>query len=511
MKNSYIPLLLLLITFASMPFCIHKGGVDSRGSFGPTLYAGPVRGDEKTKVGAYDPTVLPRTVEARYLSDEASPLTIHPLKDRRMGLEVVPWDRVIIALDDDKPITRAVGKGMGELLTQQIIPEQPYAVTLMLPATGSRQVLPIPGWRIIRIGTPGFPEIPEKPGDSFAFSVQVALVDPRGPLMPWQSSAGIHEMALQIDWKSDGADSSDALAWGSWFATLGRDCARQALQAMHGHGAERPWEVLSDSATVGTWSEVVPQQAGHKVLSWQSAVQEPLIRGWSGVVLGFEFHDRGRVASTIDAVSTHVERVWRYDELSSQEDHKYWNTDRTDGMQFLQARKHNYGWEVATWQVIDKPEEVIGAWIAQAQGGDVLARAQLRRYLLSPEVNELLKLRMQTVLRDNSSIPEMAILGQLPQAQEAERYVAETVAWIRGVSNEQPTIKNQNLVENADPEEVHLFTVGAIPVLMLPWENGIQLWWRDEHPQRRQLVAGDTVQIGETTLTWSQETGLLIK
>ena len=171
MKNSLWPLILLGATFATLPMCIHRNTIDARGSYGPQLFSGPVRGDEKNKVIDYDTATLSRQVRVSSASVQPS-LELHSAVDKRRGLEVVPWDRVVISLDDDHVATRAVAKALGELMTSQIDPVQPYAVTLLLTSRGSRQVIPLPSWRLLRVSSVGSSELPQQPGGSASFSIQ---------------------------------------------------------------------------------------------------------------------------------------------------------------------------------------------------------------------------------------------------------------------------------------------------------------------------------------------------
>lgn len=525
-KNSVLPFILLLITLMSLPLCIHQR--DSQGYDGPSLFEGMYRGQEGRFIASIPPAQVTVSNE---ISEVQDILGKSQLRDYRQGLEGPSWDNVLIYAEDDHAVTRSVAKALAELLTG-MLDEDPYGMAmpfyLVHVQPHDKHVRPWGVSRIIRVRTIKADQHPASISDTFNAEVSICLQDPRlpaavRPLMPL-AAGGVQEQGLRVRHRihSDSQDVS-AFNWANWHATIGRSIAGVAMRhCWSAESEELDWQQLDYDQTVGAWrtgdpkdvnedglpkKTLLPVQPGHKVVTWLAGFQEPLARGWCGAIIGTERQSRmGSVTQTFTKWQEHLDgsgswqqdqlpddRVWLWRHLNKQMSH----------MHAVLTRQYDFGAEILAWQVMPGMNQQYQSWLQAAQSGDDAGRVMIRRYLLATQIDADLRQQALQVLRQDPSAAETALIGLHPEATPEEQHAAAAIAFVRGISNEQPSAQALQAVSPAQVKwwdrRPLLLRFKNTLLIVLYQQHGRnkqaargQIWWRhlsnDSQPQRSDFI-----------------------
>jgi len=220
-----------------------------------------------------------------------------------------------------------------------------------------------------------------------------------------------------------------------------------------------------------------PPKAG--VERWSGVFQLPLVRGWSGAIVGTEVPvtKKGTIKPTIEILEKVMGKGrWHPPEVDGSD--RRWRGNEASDFEYAVARKRSWGWRLAVMERHPDALEVVDAWIEAAEAGDPTARMQLRRHLLAPGLAEGRRTRAGRILRRDPDAAELAVLGRLSDASVEEVRAADTIAWCRGLVDQAPRLigMGDGAAWNGRPT-------------LLTWETGaavvaptrgdaLQCWWR---------------------------------
>ncbi len=460
-KNSIFPIICLSLVVLSIPFCIHD--TDSQGYNGPSLFEGMYRGNE----GRFIRSLSKGEVEiANTIIDSNKVLAASELTDYRQGIEASSWNNVMIFAEDDHPVTRSVVKGMAELLTNMLGQDEhgfstPFYLVNVQPH--KKKVRPWGVSRVVRIGTVSSDEHPMSIQDEFNAEVSIAVKDPRIPrqvntYVPL-TAGGVNELAFIVKHKitSTGKLQKDS-NWANWHASVGRSIACDAIRhCWNGEVEEINWEQLDYDTELGAWRErlprkdenspqefgkkkLLPHHPDHKVLTWHAGWQEPLVRGWTGSIIGVQLQTRmGSVKDTLTKWRDHLDGsgIWTFKPLQD-ETQLFWKYagENLNHLQAVLSVPEDYGADIITWQTVDDYDAIYQQWLQLAIAGDAPARTLIRRYLLSKHIDPGLRNEAVALLRKKPHAGELAMIGLHAQASAEERAFADAIAYVRGVSDQ---------------------------------------------------------------------------
>lgn len=454
LKNSWLPVgtMLAVLTGALLlVFAEHEHG---RG--GPAIEAGIYPLTER-----FLPTAAEEALPIACTVEEGAGLAFTADRDDRIGLEVVPWDEVVIALEDHHPLTRSIGKALAEDLTGYLARHDERAATpaeaaarlvVMLPPE-TEAPMPLMVRRVLRVRT----DAPR--GESLEqleieqpvrCTATLGLHDVIGPairerigLVP---TGGIRQRSIVVTAEVGAGD--ETVDWPRWHLSVGRAIARAGLAELYaGNPPVQPWDEPGDHAAAVLarhqadgfeWDALPGNPPNTDVDRWYGSWQGPLVRGWGGAIVGMTVPEtkKGLVVPTIERFSEIMDKgLW--EEPEAHDDRMLWRSAREGGFTDTLASRRPWGWRLGVAGRHPQALRIVDAWLQRAREGDRRARSQLRRHLLAPALSDNRRDRIATLLRRGPDLAEQALLGQRADARSSERRAAAVVAWVRGIGDAQ--------------------------------------------------------------------------
>ncbi len=449
MKNSFVPMILLALMMASIPFCVSmnaQGGMN-----GPKIDVGYFRGKDPRPV-ASTPLQATNTVEA-----PSHFVPLFPSTDERLGLEQISWHNTALLAGDDLPLTRSVVRGMAELLTGALSTpdttfDMPFHNVCLLPIDG--KPLPLPFRRIVRFRQIDPQPLPQQPGHPIAVRFAVELFDVVSThKTQLRRPAGIKSSSFELVHESKSV--TEQRVWAPWFAGVGRNIAHAIFVELNGGTDPVPleWQYNDMQSIHDCWVDesigngsisLVPDQPVHSVATWFGSWEEPLVRGWTGAIIGTVFTHKNVTKAADEFFIDHLSKGnWRHADIippewEVQDGSRRWLNARDKHLSNLLMHPGAESWILEAWQQDIDVSETVHAWLVDAAAGDSEARRHVRQHLLSRGLPQELRIRMQAVLRENASFVEQVMLGALDGATSQEKNMASYASWIRGVSDAAP-------------------------------------------------------------------------
>lgn len=499
MRNSWIPMMALAATAVIAVILVSSDY--EHGRVGPAIYPGIYPTTERFVPSLDGLTVATEAVDG-------APLAYREERDRRLGLEVVPWDELCIALEDHHPLTKSVAKGLAEDLTgflarngaDGVTPADAIAPLVIILPTDEFPKLPMAVRRVLRVRTlspagAAFMEgAIEQPREVV---VEVGQHDAVGPAVARRTGmatvGSVRERHVHIRAQVPAVDA--ATPWPSWHATVGRAIAARALRELHdGDPPERPWDEAADRTTAVlsrhhafpareelAWEEVAPDPPHSSVDRWYGVYQLPLVRGWDGAIVGTEVPvvKKGVVKPTIEVLAE-VMGKGKWQEPERSDERWLWRANEDGDFGYAIADAADWGWRLSVIQRHPRQAKILEAWLAAAADGDAVSRGQLRRHLLAAGLPSEWRDRAAELLRADPDAADLALLGLRDDASERERKAAQAVAWVRGLPvSERP---------GSWPDGAAAGTWDGRPTLVALPEGGavvardaagaVMLWWR---------------------------------
>lgn len=372
MRNSLLPIILLVATTAFSLWLI-RGGAE-RGAGGPDVVPGILRLPEKS-----GQQTSPATI------DGATTVTGDAPADS------ATWRVVLIAGDDNRPLTNAAVLALGEEFTRR------GCVAVLDPSTHQRQEpLPLGCDGILRIATSEGQPPTEHPGALqcalrvTATPVRLPADHPAARWLPDLPAASATTLTVAHHSTPVGMPT-----WPHWYAGIGTAIADAVLDRLH-----TPKEATDTAAHLRLTAWVLPGQAGPgsptvptniygripsppqaDIAEHVVAFQHPFVRGWIG-----DFSPVPVTARDQTERSAHDELLRRLVRGS-------WTPgpDLADAKTFSKDDKATDGSDIhrtisitATgfieWQERPRPTALWQAWRDAAAAGDADAIAQLARH-----------------------------------------------------------------------------------------------------------------------------------
>ncbi|MDA3959237.1 MAG: hypothetical protein PF961_00480 [Planctomycetota bacterium] len=508
LRNSWLPVVTMVIILGAALALLLKE--HEHGRSGPAVQPGIYPMTERF-LPSLEPSVLPVLCSVT----ETEGLAFREQRDDRLGLEVVPWDEIAIAIEDHHPLTRSVAKAMAEDLTGILARNDTNAATpaaaaahlvVMLPAD-TQSPLPLMVRRVLRVRTvaPMGADLAKlAPNTGAQLTVEVGIHDALGPaaiaqvgMMP---SGGIRQHCIAV--QAEVGASQDRIDWPHWHLTVGRAIARDALLALFdGTGPEVPWDEAADrtqavldrhqaSNEALAWTSLPGNPPNASVDRWYGSWQGPLVRGWGGAIIGrtVPVTKEGTIVPTIDLLNK-VMGKGRWQDPEQDEERWLWRSIKEEGdFEYAIASARAWGWRLSVLGRHDKALEIAVGWLTGAEQGDQRDRAQLRRHLLAQGLPNSWREPAAKLLRTKPDAAEMAVLGRLPDATEAEQAASETIDWIRGLSQDKPMpVPAQALPADWDGRPFLISTANGPAVVSRSAAGLDQAWWRTDEGPRHAL------------------------
>jgi len=510
-RNSWMPIAAMIVVVWACFMLVQ--GFGEQGHGGPPVPPGIFPVTEE-----FVPSLVLNDLQIENQIEDAVHEDLPPigdLQDRRVGLEMVGWDAVAIVLEDQKPLTRTVARGLAEHISGYLYHEGRSSplrfgfpaterakqrlsnIALMVPAD-SPAPLPIPVRRVLRLRSIDA-ALPDQPGASFSARLAVTMHDALRPALRERSglapAGGIRARSLLITHQSQ-ARAGAAVDWPRWHASIGRSIADEVLRRLlprpEKQGAAlalRQGGVLAEQGAQA-WRSMLqePPQAG--VERWHGAIQTPFLRAWQGVIVG-----RAKAGEpTIERWSKRLAKGhWEASEQIPAGG-LLWRSDGEGNFHRALAIERSYGWEVLAWSPAVQAASLHRAWLQAAADGYVLARSQLRRHLLCSGLPAEQQEAARALLRGNAHAGDLAVLGHVADASDRERQVAAAVAWLRGSSDERPSELDalaEELTKKLMPGRPLLLRNGEQLVLLLLDAGGVlACWWDSPTTPRSRLTVG---------------------
>lgn len=447
-KTSYLPIIAALCVLSAAGLLIYRSfSLDAKGAGGPMMASGIFPFTEDYLANP-DPALLDsELVISEPLTQDLARFPGLDLSQKPLGIENAPWEEVVIAAEDRHPATAAVIRGLAEIISAQhqsaitVDKGDRYPVVIMLEVDG--EPIPIGTHRLLRVASTG--SVPKDRDGEMAFRVTVAMQDavPDFPVsQPWQlwPASAIAESAITVELTQRPLGN---VAWGPRFAHAGRSIAEGALKHLLNHGP-----MLSDpeslplEAVHGPWRDEIPQQPQHDVVRWFASIQAPLIRAWSGSIVGSQLFYRGQERDAVEVFADHLSRgqweVLAEEEPDNQIEQAQWRNQRDGSLQRLWINRQGAGWDVLAVEAHSDSGALFRQWLEQAVDGDYAARAQLRRHLFTDGIDKALRQQARDLLRQNPDARELAMLSEMADASELEILHGAWSRWVMGYANEQP-------------------------------------------------------------------------
>ena len=366
MRNSLLPILLLLLTVGASLWLI-RGGVE-RGAGGPAVYPGifklPVKVDKMTSAAALQATTKHQGTIPAGAAD---------------------WRIFLVSGDDGLPLTNTVVLALGEELTRH------GCIAVLEPANREAfEPLPLAADVNLRLTTKAETLPNGGPGEiAFTTTIHVLPVRlPAGhPAARWFPD--LPEAAPVTLTISHHSTPTDKPAWPNWYAAIGRAVADKLITA-----CGTPKEATDTAARIREIAWVLPTQAseaspfGHipappqgDVLERRVPFQHPFVRGWIGYFspVPITTHDGGKRPAREELLHRLERGSWHQDPpngdtlLFSKDDHL------EDGTEIHRAMTIN-GEQVIEWQERPHPTALWQTWQEAAKAGNAEAAAQLARH-----------------------------------------------------------------------------------------------------------------------------------
>lgn len=452
LRNSWLPLLALAATAVISVILVSSDY--EHGRDGPAIFPGIYPTTER-----FIPSLPELQVATAVVP--AEPLAFREASDRRVGLEIVAWDELVIALEDHHPLTKSVAKALAEDLTGYLAAQGATAVTpvelasplvAILPPDESAK-LPLAMRRVLRVRTlaPTGPDFMDGPiVEQREAVVEIGQHDVVSPAVAERTglmtAGSVDERHVRVRAEVAGAD--DETPWPRWHATVGRAIAATVLRDLFGGDVPpQPWDIAAQrAATVLArhhavpddaamiWSDLPPNPPHANVDRWYGTFQLPLVRGWGGGIIGTEVPvvKKGVIKPTIEVLADVMgDEKWEPPERG--EERWLWRAARPGGLEDTVAVAAPWGWRMSSFVRHPAVPAIAEAWLELAGGGESGARHQVRRHLLSPGLSTEWRDAAATLLRADPDAADLALLGLRDDASEHERAVAASVAWLRGV------------------------------------------------------------------------------
>lgn len=269
MRNSLLPIAFLAVIIACSLWLIRGGG--ERGAGGPAVFPGILKLPAKQK------KMTPSAeLKAENTCDTAAPA------------DAAAWRVILLASDDNLPLTRTMLLALGEELTRR------GCIAVLEPQTrDTAEPLPLGVDGVLRITTATTTMPDDEPGD-LDFTARIEAIPvrlPNGhPAARWFPDLPASAPAvLAIRHRSTPVGSP---GWPMWFAGVGRSVASEALRLL-GTPAEvtdttdrlrqTAWILPGQTEAQSPFGRIpAPPQAD--VTERLMAFQHPFVRGWIGTL-----------------------------------------------------------------------------------------------------------------------------------------------------------------------------------------------------------------------------------
>ena len=510
-KNSWMPVVGLLVTAVLAWFLLLTDY--EQGRLGPTIHAGIYPTTERFVPSAPE-TVLQVTVERT----DSSPVIYRADHDRRVALEIVPWDEIGLSVEDFHPLTKALAKALAEDLTGYLdangapaaTPQTLRSPLVMLQPAGEAPKFPLALRRILRVRTVS-PDGAEfdgwQLGQAVTCRMEVALHDVVDPVVAATTGLVASGSVLEqtLTYAVSVAAPSQAIDWPTWHVTVAREVAKAALQDLYRGGVpEQPFDIF-DSTTAavharhhpalpndaGAWEQTLGGPPTASVQRWYGVFQQPLVRGWGGAIIGTQVPvtKKGTVSPTIELFEK-VMAKGMWDLSKEDEGYRQWKGNESAVFEYTIAQRSDWGWRLSVMERNPQALQVADAWLAQAGTGDATARIQLRRHLLCAGLSEDWRNSAVGILRTDPDAAEVAMLGLLPDATTQERAMTALVHWVRGISDVAPG--PEAAVPATAPiggRPVALAVPGRAAVVTRLADGRYQFWYRQAGGQPQHGIA----------------------
>jgi hypothetical protein len=355
MRNSLLPLVMVLVISAAALALIFHGDPAMPGQGGPEIDPGIF---VPAKNAVYQVKTMPMTVTQSVSGDG----TGTPLDARLFT--------VVQGLDYN-PLTSATMLGLAEGITHR------GGVAIFDPMRGpdadTSPPLPLGSAYVLRVETLAG-KAPTNVDEACSATIRITVHNLRLP-------AG-HPGAR---WQPDGEEVSRTatitrqcqagreLSWPQWYATVGRGVAEAVIT--------RWYEVPTRPAPHPVdWQSLLPMPPQANPVRWAGAFQDELVRGWIGRIDGTTVGTAdGRGESALAPLERRLSTKWT--EQAAHGAMRIWKHNPPDSAWFsVTATADPVGWDLAYWTERDDPVSWYQGWIAAAGKGDANALAILARH-----------------------------------------------------------------------------------------------------------------------------------
>jgi hypothetical protein len=366
MRNSLLPILLLLLTVGASLWLI-RGGVE-RGAGGPAVYPGIFK--------------LPVKIDKMTPSAQLQGNTTH---QGQAPAGASDWRIFLVSGDDGLPLTNTALLALGEELTRR-------GCIAVLEPGGHEAFEPLPLAADVNLRLTTMAEsLPTGGPGAIAFTTSIQVIPtrvpaghPAGRWFPDLPDAPASTVTI-----AHSSTPSAHPAWPSWYAAIGRAVAGELIATLGtpkevtdtaAHIRETAWVLPTQTSEASPFGRIPAPPQGD-VLERRVPFQHPFVRGWIGYFspVPVTTHDGGKRAPR-DELLRRLERGgWNQgpkdgDTLIYTKDDK-----QTDGSDIHRALTIT-GEQVIEWQERPHPTALWQTWQEAAKAGNAEAAAQLARH-----------------------------------------------------------------------------------------------------------------------------------
>ncbi len=375
MRNSLMPLVLVVVVVAVALLALRAD--DKPGLNGPDVYPGIFRLPKKDKFHVPSAALA---ITNEVVADGPLPTT-----------HGESWRVVLVMAKDRHPLTRSLMVALGESLTAHgcvtilaplEAPSFPMGVNRILTLTTEEAVIPTvlggEASATLRVTT-ALARMPDgHPGAAL-------LPHPEGPV------------AATLTIRHRCAAATGVAAWSNWWAGEGRTLASAIIAACAPGGLPplvdaqtRTW--LPTLMPLSDWGSALSMPPTTDQLRWEFAVQEPLVRGWIGVIPGVTVTSRSGVEeATIDQLLKRM-ATGKWEEAGASGLRLFTRTHERQTEWFsIASRSTGSGWSVVWWQERQGMPDLMADWGRAAATGDRTAARLLHAHRDCPALPQELR------------------------------------------------------------------------------------------------------------------------
>ncbi len=345
MSNSLTPVILVLVLSLGVIALLNAHRSDSRGAGGPQLEQGVFTVPTKRRL------IVPSATMP--ISAHLAVVVAPPADER--------WQAVVIAADDDGPLTRAAMLGLAE----HIQAAGGLAILDPLPQAPAPVIAPLalPVDHVLRVGTLSG-AVGNAAGSALTATLRISASTLRlpddHPAARLQTPGAVRtaSVAYAIE-----VPAAPGVLWPGWYAAIGRNVAAGVAGSLAPAGIA----AVTAQDKPRSWGGLLPPPPQAANVRWTAVMQQPGVRAWLGRMNVPAQAQGGRptvpteLAKRLGGSVTGARKWTELDATSP--DYRLWTSDQDGLSTLLSLRAADAGYDLTLWQELPS---AVSAWRKQA-------------------------------------------------------------------------------------------------------------------------------------------------